>query len=140
MAIVTTQRSIATSIILTIFTCGIYGIFWFISLTDDIKNASDDDSIPSGGTAFLLTLVTCGIYGIYWAYRMGKGIMRAKEIAGYKNITDNSVLYLVLQIFGFAIVNYALMQNELNIIGQKSQAEYRRSENNHGSGDDNVEY
>lgn len=129
MAIVTTQRNIASSILLTIFTCGIYGIFWFISLTDDIKNASDDDSIPSGGTAFLLTLVTCGIYGIYWAYRMGRGIMRAKEIAGYTNITDNSVLYLVLQIFGFAIVNYALMQNELNTISEKSRGEYHRDEN-----------
>ena len=53
-------------------TCGIYGIYWFIVLTDDARLASGDQQAPSGGIAFLLTLVTCGIYGIYWAYKMGK--------------------------------------------------------------------
>ncbi len=114
MALVTTERNIATSIILTIFTCGIYGIFWFISLTDDVRNASEDSSMPSGGIAFLLTLVTCGIYGIYWAYRMGKGLAAAHQQMGDKVVSDNSVLYLILQIFGFGIINYAIMQNDLN--------------------------
>ena len=113
-----TQRNIATSIILTIFTCGIYGIVWFIMLNDDIRNASKNYGMPSGGVAFLLTLVTCGIYGIYWAYQMGKALTTAKQEAGLP-ATDNSVLYLILQIFGFAIVNYALMQNEMNNIAQK---------------------
>lgn len=49
---------------------------------------------------------------------MGKAITIAKQEAGLP-ATDNSVLYLVLQIFGFAIVNYALMQNEMNNIAQK---------------------
>ncbi len=109
-----TQRNIATCIILTIFTCGIYGIIWFINLTDDVKTASGDDSMSSGGIAFLLTLLTCGIYGIYWAYRMGKGVQMAKQKAGNAQAEDNSILYLVLQIFGLGIVNYALIQNELN--------------------------
>ena len=113
-----TQRYIAVSIILTIVTCGIYGIVWFVMLNDEIRNASKDYGMPSGGVAFLLTIVTCGIYGIYWAYKMGKAITIAKQEAGLP-ATDNSVLYLVLQIFGFAIVNYALMQNEMNNIAQK---------------------
>lgn len=87
-------------------------------LNDEIRNASKDYGMPSGGVAFLLTIVTCGIYGIYWAYKMGKAITIAKQEAGLP-ATDNSVLYLVLQIFGFAIVNYALMQNEMNNIAQK---------------------
>ncbi len=113
-----TQRNIAVSIVLTIFTCGIYGIAWFIMLNDDVRSASKDYEMPSGGIAFLLTLVTCGIYGIYWAYKMGKAVTVAKQEAGLP-ATDNSVLYLVLQIFGFAIVNYALIQNEMNTIAQK---------------------
>lgn len=130
MAIITTQRNVAVSILLTILTCGIYGIFWFISLTDDVKHASDDDTMPSGGTAFLFTLITCGIYSIYWAYRMGKGVMQARENAGFKTVSDNSVLYLILQIFGFGIINYALIQNELNMIGQKSSAEHHHNDDN----------
>ena len=114
MATPITERNIAISIILTIVTCGIYGIFWFISLTDEIRNASEDSSMPSGGVAFLLTLVTCGIYGYYWAYRMGKGLAAAHKVHGSEVVSDNSVLYIILQIFGLGIVNYAIMQNDLN--------------------------
>ncbi len=109
----TRQRSVGLSIVLSIVTCGIYGIYWFICLTNDVREASKDETMPSGGLAFLLTLVTCGLYGIYWAYRMGKGIAVARKNAGMTE-TDNSILYLVLQIFGFGIINYALIQNELN--------------------------
>lgn len=109
------QRNIAVSILLTIFTCGIYGIYWFIVLNNDVKAASKDETLASGGVAFLLTVVTCGLYGIYWAYRMGKGVEAARKRAGLE-ATDNSILYLVLQIFGFAIINYALIQNEMNTV------------------------
>ena len=52
------KRNLAVSIILTIVTCGIYGIYWFIVMTDDTKNVSGDINGASGGVAFLLTLVT----------------------------------------------------------------------------------
>lgn len=112
------ERNIAVAIILTIVTCGIYGIYWFIVLTDDARLASGDQQAPSGGIAFLLTLITCGIYGIYWAYKMGKTLVMAKQKAEL-NAEDNSVLYLILQIFGLGIINYALMQNELNQLAGK---------------------
>ena len=107
------ERNIGVAIILTLVTCGIYGIYWFIAITDDARLASGDTQAPSGGIAFLLTLVTCGIYGIYWAYKMGKTIMMAKQKANLP-AEDNSVLYLILQFVGLGIINYALMQNELN--------------------------
>lgn len=109
-----TKKNIATQIILSIITCGIYGIIWFITLTDDAANASDDHSM-SGGVALLLTIVTCGLYGIYWAYKMGKIMAAAKEKAGLSS-SDNSILYLVLQLFGLGIVNYCLIQSDLNEI------------------------
>lgn len=107
------KRDLVTSIILSIVTCGIYGIIWFIGLTDDAKAASNDESMQSGGVAFLLTLVTCGIYGFFWAYKMGKAINQARVNRGMPE-DDKSTLYLILQIFGLGIVNYALMQNDLN--------------------------
>lgn len=64
------ERNIAVSIILSFVTCGIYAIYWFISLTDDMGKLSNDSRL-SGGKCFLFTLITCGIYGIYWAYLMG---------------------------------------------------------------------
>lgn len=105
------NRNIATCIILTIFTCGIYGIYWFISMTDDLNLLSGEQD-TTGGVAFLLTLITCGIYGFYWAYKCGEKIdkihMQRGEIAG-----NNGILYLILYMFG-GIIAYALIQNELN--------------------------
>ena len=106
------ERSIVTSVIFSIITCGIYGIYWFITLTDDANIVSEEND-TSGGLAFILSLITCNIYGIYWAYRMGQKIHAA---GGKRNIAvgDNAVLYLILQFLGLGIVNYCLMQNELN--------------------------
>lgn len=108
------EKNIATCILLSIFTCGIYGIVWFITLTDDTAVASEDNSL-SGGIAFLLTIVTCGLYSIYWSYIMGKKLYDAKEKAGLR-ANDNSILYLILSLFQLGIVNYCLMQSELNEI------------------------
>ena len=54
------KRNIAMYIILSIVTCGIFGIYWFICLTDDSKLAANDNESASGPVAFLLTIVTCG--------------------------------------------------------------------------------
>lgn len=108
------RREVGLSIVLSLITCGIYSIYWMIVLTDDIAEASGDHSI-SGGMAFLLSLVTCGIYGIYWAYKMGEHLNLAKRNRGFSGDGENSpIMYLLLQMFGLGIINYALMQSDLN--------------------------
>lgn len=106
------ERNIATSVILTIVTCGIYGLYWLVCLTDEV-NREADEKLPAGGTTLLLTIVTCGIYGYYWAYKMGKNV---QNISAKNNIeaADNSVLYLVLEIVGLGIVDFCLIQSDLN--------------------------
>lgn len=106
------ERNIATSVILTIVTCGIYGLYWLVCLTDEV-NREADEKLPAGGTTLLLTIVTCGIYGYYWAYKMGKNV---QNISAKHNIevSDNSVLYLVLELFGLGIVNFCLIQSDIN--------------------------
>lgn len=107
------ERNLVTCIILSIVTCGIYGIIWFIKLTDDANAVSTNTKTASGGMAFLYTLISCSIYGYYWAYKQGEKIAEAKAARG--QMSDNaSIVYLLLTIFGLGIVAYALMQNELN--------------------------
>lgn len=106
------EKNIVTCILLSIITCGIYGIVWFVNMTDDAAYANEDHNL-SGGKAFLFTLITCGIYGIYWNYKMGKELYEAKTKKGL-NASDNSVLYLILSIIGLGIVNYCLIQSDLN--------------------------
>lgn len=105
-------RSIATAIILSLVTCGIYGIYWFFKLTDETNYALGEPG-TSGGTAFLLTLVTCGIYGIYWYYKQGEKLDRLAMKKGQAG-SSRGVLYLILGVLGFGVVSYALMQDSLN--------------------------
>lgn len=106
------NRNIVLQIVLTIVTCGLYGFYWFITLTDDAARKADDPKL-NGVTALLLTIVTCGIYGYYWYYKMGKTLKAAGEKNGVA-IDDNSVLYIILGVFGLGIVAWCLMQADLN--------------------------
>ena len=103
------NRNIGLAILFTIITCGIYGLYWFVVMTDDMNSiATEDGYTTTGGMALLLTIVTCGIYGYYWAYKMGQ---KMNALTGDPN---NTVLFLILQIFGLGIVNYCIMQSEIN--------------------------
>lgn len=102
-------RDLVKAIILSIVTCGIYGIIWYIKLTNELNMLCKEANDKSGGTCFLLTIVTCGIYNFFWAYKYGS---KKDKITG-KN--DNSaIIYLVLCLFGFGIVAYALLQDAVN--------------------------
>ena len=109
------ERNIAVAIILTIVTCGIYGLYWFVVISDDVKDYSNDQEMMSGGVALLLTIVTCGIFGFYWAYKLGKNMFSAQQMNNLP-ATDNSVLYLILELFGLGIIVWAIIQNDLNTI------------------------
>ena len=106
------NRSIPMAIILSLVTCGVYLLYWFVVMTDEANSVSDETA-TGGALSLIFTLITCGLYGIYWHYQMGKKLYDA----GVKNnvaISDNSVLYLILSLFGLGIVNYCLIQNDLN--------------------------
>ena len=107
-----TQRSIATCVLLSIVTCGIYSIYWFVCLTNEVNYISGSQE-TSGGKALLLWIVTCGIYYYYWGYKQGEKLDAARAQRGMMTSGLN-ILYLLLCIFGLGIVAYALMQNELN--------------------------
>ena len=108
------NRNIALCVVLSIITCGIYGIYWLVCLVDDLNVASGRTGDTSGGMVFLLSLITCGIYGIYWMYKAGEKVAYIKQRNTGEVDYSSSVLYLILGIIGFGIVAYALIQSELN--------------------------
>lgn len=108
------NRNLATAIILSVVTCGIYALVWFFNLINDVNTVCQDDkSNQSAGTVFLLTLVTCGIYGIIWFYQVGSRMHAAGQRYGVQ-VDDNSTLYLILSIIGFQFIDYCLVQSDLN--------------------------
>lgn len=107
------RRDLVVAIILSVVTCGIYGIYWMICLNDDVNKIAQDTGAMSGGVVFLLSLVTCGIYSWVWMYQMGTKLDDA-EISYGRSSQSRGILYLVLSLFGFGIVSYALMQDTVN--------------------------
>lgn len=117
------NRNIAVCIILTIVTCGIYGIYWLACLVNDVNAVSGRQDELSGGMVALLTIVTCGIYHLYWAYTAGEKLDAVRHSRGLP-VQSNGVVYLLLSLFGFSVVAWALMQNELNRMSGPGQYYY----------------
>lgn len=104
-------KSIALVIVLSVITCGIYTLYWIYRTSDDLKAYLQDESINPG--LDLLLSILCFPYVIYWVYKCGKLIVDAQRKSGIQE-EDNSVLYLILTIFGLSIVSFAIMQSQLN--------------------------
>ena len=108
------KRNLILCIVFTFITFCIYGIYWFIVLTNEMNRMTDHPHKTSGGVSFLLSIITLGIYGWYWAWKMGEKADILKNRYLEYTSTDTRVLYLVLALLGFQIINYALCQYEIN--------------------------
>ncbi len=104
------NRNIVLSLILTVFTFGIYGIYWMAVVNNDANKLADSDFQTDGFVVILLTFITLGFYSIYWAYKQGENY----DIIRRKPNSDGNILFLVFQIFGIGIAIVILLQLEIN--------------------------
>lgn len=102
------QRDLVKCIILSVVTCGIYGILWMLWLADDTNTLAGDPDATPGSKVVIFSLVTCGIYMFYWIWKQGE---KMDQITGTSN---SGLTYLLLSVFGLWIVAFALMQDSLN--------------------------
>lgn len=110
------KRNIPLAILFSIVTCGIYACYWVYKLTNEAHEAAHRQTTASGGMVLLFSLVTCGIYAIYWLYKMAETLNEAKEQRGMHVNSNAGIIYIVLAVFGLALVDYALIQDSLNDI------------------------
>ena len=108
------ERNVALVIIFSILTCGIYSFYWLYATTEDVNYYLGDND-TSGGLVVLFSIITCGIYLLYWYYKIGKRISYSQEKAGVR-VSDDSIVFLLLSIFGLSIVSTAIIQSNLNKI------------------------
>lgn len=109
-------KSPAAVIIFSIITCGIYTLIWIYNTAKEIKLFSEKQDINPG--LELLLCILCFPYMIYWSYKYGQLINEAEKKVKIEK-QDNSILYLILAILGFFIVDMAIMQSSLNEIWKK---------------------
>ena len=103
------QRNVVTAVILSLITCGIYGIYWAIVMAKDavsVKDPSDD------GLLEIILMLFLPFLGFFLAEKKLAEGCAAKGIAH----SDNSILYLVLGLVGLGIVNFCMLQSDLNKI------------------------
>lgn len=105
-----TKRSIITALILSFVTCGLYVLYWQIKVTDEMNELLDDRSATSGLMTLIFELITCGLYGFYWSYKMGERVERLKGVPS----GSTGLLYLIVFIFGYGLINLALIQDTIN--------------------------
>ena len=67
------ERNVAVAILLSIVTCGIYGLYWWYKIEEDTAQLAHEQG--NGAMVVLLNVVTCGIYGWVWIYRLAKDRM-----------------------------------------------------------------
>ena len=107
------KRGVAMAVVFTFITCGIYAIYWEYKILDSLYKANNLPS--SAGVDVLLSIVTCGLYGLYMLYKAGKMESTAMRLYGLPE-KDEGALYLILGIFGLAIVSFAILQSNINNI------------------------
>ena len=95
------DRGLASYIILSIITCGIYGYYFIYKMAHDVNIACDGDGENTSGlVAFvLLSLITCGIYAWFWYYNLGNRLAANGPRYGL-SIQENGTTVLLWQIFG----------------------------------------
>ena len=103
------KRNIGTCIVLSIVTCGIYAIIWAIKMLKEavqVKDQNDDGTVE-----IILGILLCPV-GFFMAEKKFAEGCAAKGIAH----EDRSILYLILGFVGLGIVDFAMMQSDLNKI------------------------
>ena len=113
------KKSVGFIIFATIFSCGIYGTFWFLFTAKDLNKLEPSrNHLMNFIGALFLGLLTCGIYSIYWMYQFYRKLDR---VTGDNNCTCNFVLYL----FGLGIVSICIAQSSINnYLGKQGKINY----------------
>lgn len=101
------QRNIVTCILLSLVTCGIYGIYWLVMLAKEAVSVKDP---MDSGILEIVLMLFLPFLGFFLAEK------KFAEGCAEKGIvhSDNSILYLILGLVGLGIVSACMMQNDLN--------------------------
>jgi hypothetical protein len=104
---------IATGIILSLITCGLYNIYWNYRQFKAMNELLGREEYKFWSW-LLLTLVTCGLYHLYYEYKMGTDLYNWLKEHGADVSPNLGILGLVLACFGLSIVADAIYQHEFN--------------------------
>lgn len=103
-------RNPTTVWLLCLATCGMYGLYWWYLIGNELKNYLGKEDLNP--TMDVVIALVCGLYMYYLPIKYGPLIQEAQQRAGIANAEDkgmNFLLFLFLCMMG-----YKNMQEELN--------------------------
>ena len=115
--------SIVKLVVLGIVTFGIYIYIW-IYRTNEFISKRTPLALQSGSGVQVVLCLFVPFYVLYWLYKQCKAIDDFKARATGRGGDDLSIICLILSIFGFGIVAYALMQDQINKVVKPAPTAY----------------
>ena len=110
------EKSIGLCVVLSIVTCGIYGIYWLYTIAHDLNDLCESQNQEKGaepGLVVVLGIVTCGIYSLYYLWKAGKMVASLTRSNG-QHPSDDSIVLMVLALLQLSLVSYCILQSHIN--------------------------
>lgn len=99
-----TNRGIIKLFLLSIITCGIYGIIFWWSVCEDLNTTGQNDGKDSPNiiVVYLLSVITCGIYYYFWLYKQGNRLqITIQDMGG--TCQENGTTLLLWELVGIIL-------------------------------------
>ncbi len=98
-------RSFWKYLLLSIITCGIYGIYFLYGYVKDMNKICEGDGKESKNyiIVLLLSMITGGIYGLYWWYAQGDRLYRAAPKYNVK-VREKGSSILIWELLGCTLM------------------------------------
>ena len=110
------KSSISASILLSLFTFGIYSIYWKYLLVKNTRVIKGDDSSCTGE---MLCLIFVPFYSLYWWFTRGRLVRDEFSKHGYF-ASSHEIAFIIIAMFGLEIVAMSIMQNDFNSLTSDS--------------------
>lgn len=113
------HRDFITMVLLSIITCGIYGIIFWYNYSDDMNKVCYGDGKETKNflIVILLSIITCGIYGWIWSYGVGNRLCENAPRYGLRFNEDGTTVLLWMLLgsllcgLGTLYAQYILVKN-----------------------------
>lgn len=106
------ERSMVKFVLLTIFTGGIYRLFFYYKLSLDVDAVCEGDGLSASNymAALLLSMLTFGIYSLYWLYKLAQRMHVNAPRYGTKMMEDGCDILILDVLSGGLISAYELIK------------------------------
>jgi len=122
------RRDPGIILVLSVFTCGFYLIYWYFVMYDELEYLTGET--PTGNNFwvdFLLNIVTCSLYGVWVDYKMSQQLTEYERAQGLPMPGDSTNAVVMLDVAAYVtgfFTNYlssAIQQDQLNKAMRKLQ-------------------